>query len=142
MPVRIRRSDHSPRIEMMPLIDVIFLLLTFFIYAMVVIRPFDVLPIEIAAVPLGEGAMAGQVHTITLDEGGEVFLDRDRLSLKALRERFEQMSKQSPQPQVFVALGRDSSADRAPVLLEIIGMAQEIGLQRFAVVGPKRLEND
>ena len=31
----LRRSEHETRVEMMPLIDVVFLLLTFFIYAMV-----------------------------------------------------------------------------------------------------------
>ncbi len=33
--LRIRRPQHEARVEIMPLIDVIFLLLTFFIYAMV-----------------------------------------------------------------------------------------------------------
>ena len=35
----IRRNDHAARIEMLPLIDVIFLLLTFFIYSMVLMVP-------------------------------------------------------------------------------------------------------
>ena len=29
----LRRSEHDTRVEIMPLIDVVFLLLTFFIYA-------------------------------------------------------------------------------------------------------------
>ena len=34
--MQLRRSDHSPRMELTPLIDVIFLLLTFFIYNLIV----------------------------------------------------------------------------------------------------------
>ena len=42
----IRRTDHEMRIEIMPLIDVIFLLLTFFIYAMVLMVRAELLPVE------------------------------------------------------------------------------------------------
>jgi biopolymer transport protein ExbD len=35
----VRHNDLSARIEMLPLIDVIFLLLTFFIYSMVLMVP-------------------------------------------------------------------------------------------------------
>ena len=43
----IRRTDHEMRIEIMPLIDVIFLLLTFFIYAMVLLVRAEMLPMEL-----------------------------------------------------------------------------------------------
>ena len=42
----IRRTDHEARVEIMPLIDVIFLLLTFFIYAMVLMVRAALLPVE------------------------------------------------------------------------------------------------
>jgi len=122
---------------MMPLIDVIFLLLTFFIYALVVIDRFEILPIELAAVPIGEGQVSGEIHTVTLDEQATVYLDREAVDLASLRKRFAMMAKQDPQPQVFVALGRNSAADRAPVLVELIIMAEQAGLKQFAVVGPK-----
>jgi len=53
----LRRPDHAPRLEMMPLIDVIFLLLTFFIYQMVVMRPVDTLGVELAPVAGGGRAV-------------------------------------------------------------------------------------
>ena len=43
----LRRTDHDTRVEMMPLIDVGFLLLTFFIYAMVLMVRAEVLPVPL-----------------------------------------------------------------------------------------------
>ena len=43
----LRRSEHETRVEMMPLIDVVFLLLTFFIYAMVLMVRAEVLPVPL-----------------------------------------------------------------------------------------------
>jgi len=53
--VRIRRSQHDVRIETMPLIDVVFLLLTFFIYAVAVMDRVDALPMETAPPRGGAG---------------------------------------------------------------------------------------
>ena len=44
----IRRTEHETRIEMMPMIDVIFLLLTFFIYAMALMIRAEMLPMEMS----------------------------------------------------------------------------------------------
>ena len=52
--LRIRRNTHDFRIEIMPLIDVIFLLLTFFIYAMVLMVRAELLPVEMHAFASGE----------------------------------------------------------------------------------------
>ena len=49
----IRRHDLAPRVEMMPLIDVVFLLLTFFIYSFVMMVRAEVLPVVLT--PLGTG---------------------------------------------------------------------------------------
>ena len=43
----LRRTEHETRIEMMPLIDVVFILLTFFIYAMVLVVGAEVLPVPL-----------------------------------------------------------------------------------------------
>src|SRR5690606_8300025 len=43
----VRRHDLAPRMEMIPLIDVIFLLLTFFIYSLALMVQAQVLPVAL-----------------------------------------------------------------------------------------------
>ena len=64
-----------PRIEMLPLIDIVFLLLVFFIYAMLSMAVHKALPVA-----LPESASAeldpGQRIAVTIDKNGSVFIDK------------------------------------------------------------------
>ena len=62
----LRRPQHETRIEIMPLIDVIFLLLTFFIYAMVLMVRAELLPVEMHAFASGEPAQVPPAVAITM----------------------------------------------------------------------------
>jgi biopolymer transport protein ExbD len=74
----------KPRIEMLPLIDIVFLLLVFFIYAMLSMAVHRSLPVSL---PVSSTA---EIHTelnlaITVNYNGEVFLDNKRISLEELQ---------------------------------------------------------
>ena len=137
MPLSFRRSDHAPRVEMMPLIDVIFLLLTFFIYAMVLIEQFDFLPIQLAAVAAGGQAPQGEVFTLTIDAEAQLYLNREPVTLTELGEQFNTIAQQPEQPHILIALGRESGRDRGPILLEVIGLVQSAKLKNFTIVSPR-----
>ncbi|HIB02032.1 MAG TPA: hypothetical protein EYO31_09310 [Phycisphaerales bacterium] len=64
----IRRTDYDTRIEMMPLIDVIFLLLTFFIYAMVLMVRAEILPVPLESYISGTTAEPRQTISVTIDK--------------------------------------------------------------------------
>ena len=74
----IRRTVHETRIEIMPMIDVIFLLLTFFIYAMVLMVRAELLPVEMHGFSSGvpHEQWGEQVHAeICLREGIEASVE-------------------------------------------------------------------
>ena len=74
----------KPRIEMLPLIDIVFLLLIFFIYAMLSMAVHRSLPVSL---PVSSTAA---VHTelnmtVSVNSSGEIFLDKTRVSLEELQ---------------------------------------------------------
>lgn len=136
----IRRYDLSPRIELLPLIDVIFLLLVFFIYSFLVMTYARVLPVELTPVTGGESAPAGRVAAITLDAAGVLYLDQKPMTFDQLRAELTMMAQADQPPQLFIAAATpqgDGAVDRLPVYLELQQMVLEIWPKKLLnFVGP------
>ena len=81
--MRLRRTASNPRIEMLPLIDLIFLLLIFFIYAMLIMAVHRGIPVSL---PVSSTAEIERKITIALSisASGEVFLDQQPVAMEDL----------------------------------------------------------
>ncbi|MEM1211108.1 MAG: biopolymer transporter ExbD [Planctomycetota bacterium] len=156
------RHDLSPRIELMPLIDVVFLLLTFFIYALAVMVRAEVLPFELAEVTGGQRAEPAELLILAIGPGGEYIWDGTVVSSSELDQRLEELGKSSPddaaqtQSMLFItmssealandqaidpATGQESVAlnqaviDRGPVMFDLMQRLQRTGVERWSLVG-------
>ena len=117
---RIRRHKHEPRIELAPLIDVMLFLLTFFIYQVMVTERVDLIPMELRAYRSGTAAKPAAAATISIDLGGQLFLDRVPVALDELVEKLEPIRAASPDLVVYLALADGASrVDRSALLLDI-----------------------
>jgi len=134
----VRRQDHSPRIELLPLIDVIFLLLVFFIYSFLVMTYARVLPVRLMPVTAGEAAERGAVMAITIDTNANIYLDQSPVTIAQLRSALLEVANTQPQPQLFLAteLSGPASPDRLPVYMKVQQLIQESGLP-LNLVGPR-----
>jgi len=74
----------KPRIEMLPLIDIVFLLLVFFIYAMLSMAVHHSLPVSL---PVSSTAQIDteQSLTVSVRQNGEIFLDKIKISMEELQ---------------------------------------------------------
>ena len=84
----------KPRIEMLPLIDIVFLLLVFFIYAMLSMAVHRSLPVSLPV------SSAAELHTelnltITVNHQGEIFLDRIKVSLDDLPAAVQEKTRKA-----------------------------------------------
>jgi len=74
----------KPRIEMLPLIDIVFLLLVFFIYAMLSMAVHHSMPVSL---PVSSTAQIDteQSLTVSVMQNGEIFLDTIKISMEELQ---------------------------------------------------------
>ena len=86
-------GSKKPRIEMLPLIDIVFLLLVFFIYAMLSMAVHRSLPVSLPVSSSAEISTELNV-AITVNHSGEIFIDSMKVSLEelqsVLREKMQQ----------------------------------------------------
>ena len=81
--MRLRRERKNARVEMLPLMDVVFLLLVFFIYAMLMMSIYKE---TVITLPSSESAAVktSDILTLTVKADGSLFLDETALSLEEL----------------------------------------------------------
>ncbi len=115
----LRRTEHESRIEVMPLIDVIFLLLTFFIYAMVLMVRAEMLPVRMPAFSSGTPAQPLPAVTITIDRAGALFFNREPIVLDDLLARLRVARAENPRTVVYIAPEEEGETDRLPVFLQL-----------------------
>ena len=82
MKIRVPRRKRV-RIEMIPLMDLLFLLLVFFMYAMLSMAVHRGLPVRL---PVSSGAEPGIENTlsVTVKEDGSIYVDREPVALGEL----------------------------------------------------------
>ena len=135
----IRRSNHEFRVELTPMIDVIFLLLVFFIYAMVLMVRVDLVPMELQSFQTGEPAEPAPAATISIDLDGNIFLDRTPVDLDELANSVKERTIIDPATVVYLAVAEGpSKTDRAPVLQDVWDRLRPTGVTINLVGRPRQ----
>jgi biopolymer transport protein ExbD len=125
------RGAHTrpPRVEMLPLIDVVFLLLVVFIYAMLSMAVHKGLPV---ALPLADRIQPAEEHplSVTVEADGAVFLNEIPVSLEGLAAAIKQHPDVSPETGVLLFADR-----RLPYqqLFDVLDRIRAAGLSRISL---------
>lgn len=136
--LRLRRSATETRIEMTPMIDVIFLLLTFFIYAMIMMVRAELLPMSLRQFASARPATPQPAAVVSIDLEGGLHLDRESITLDQLRPRLEARRMSEPAIVLYLAVADgDSTVDRAPLLQDIWDVLKDAGMEINLVGRPK-----
>ena len=115
----------KPRIEMLPLIDIVFLLLVFFIFAMLSMAVHRSLPVSL---PTSSTASINNESnlTVTVRQNGEMFLDKKKVSLDELQVILQekiQKAVDTKSVQVDLFADKDLSYQELYRVLDIIRTA-------------------
>lgn len=129
---RIRRSNIELRVELTPLVDVVFLLLTFFLFSLAVMVRADVLDITLPG--LGAAAQPDERTplVIAVRAGGEVYIGDQRLTPDEACARASEARAQDAATPIVVASDVDAPAS---ALLAVIDGLSKAGLRDFGIMG-------
>lgn len=96
--MRLPRVHRHARIELLPLMDVVFLILVFLIYAMMVMVVHMGMPV---ALPTSKSAQPEQivVLALTIQEDGAIWLDKEPVSLENLPMEIARQMREKGAPE-------------------------------------------
>ncbi len=135
----IRRTEHDARIEMMPLIDVIFLLLTFFIYAMVLMVRAEILPVPLESYMSSTPAEPRSTISITIAVDGNIYVNKTIVTLDTVAPTVSQALESNPEAAIYLVVeDGEAVVDRGPLLTGTWDMLRQQGLEMFLVGAPKQ----
>jgi biopolymer transport protein ExbD len=99
----VRRHSPEPRLEMTPLIDVVFLLLTFFVFAIVLVVRAEVLDIMLPDLSTGQAPRPGAAITIALDADGSLYVNGEPTPREELIDRLRELRSADPDAALLMA---------------------------------------
>lgn len=120
-------ETRSPRIEMLPLIDVVFLLLVVFIYAMLSMAVHKGMPV---ALPTSTTARADQSEpiSITVMADGDLFVDKTPVALADLTMLLRHRTQAAPETGVLIFADKSLPYQS---LFQVLDRVRSAGLTRI-----------
>jgi biopolymer transport protein ExbD len=129
---RLRRLNTTTTIELTPMIDVVFLLLTFFIFSIALMVRADVLGVSLPDLTSGVEAERVEPITVTLRADGSVSLMGEAVAREGLVEAIRTLRQTRPDAPVLLAADVEAGAGQ---LIELADALVGAGITRFSVVG-------
>jgi biopolymer transport protein ExbD len=125
-----RRTD--PTLEMTPLIDVVFLLLIFFLITTTFVRPDESqLPLNLPSASAGESSTPGERVVIFVTADGSLQLQDELVRPEEVYQRLERLYAEEPGLQLQVKGDKDTSYG---YVTGVIDMARQVGFKRVNLV--------
>lgn len=114
------------------MIDVVFLLLTFFVFSIVLMIRADVLDVRLPELTAGQNAERVTPITIAVNEAGEIVVNREPTPLDQVVERVLAMRESQPNAPLLLAVDVRSEAG---VMIQLADRLVGAGLADFSIVG-------
>jgi biopolymer transport protein ExbD len=123
------RNTKKARIEMLPMIDCVFLLLVFFIYAMLSMAVHRGLPVNLPAAKTVK-IDKKLVLAVSINADGSIFVDKVPVELDRLTTVLQAKAEGQEQPGVLLFADRNLTYQS---LFEVLDQIRQAGLNRISL---------
>lgn len=127
-------EKKKARIEVIPLIDIMFLLLVFFIYAMLSMTILRGLKVDLPHTQIGSISQK-ECLAITINQENEIFLNKEKVDLQALPYKIQESRRSRPDQRIFI--NGDEKA-RLGITIEVLDVLRAYGVEEVNFVTKKR----
>lgn len=124
------RPIKRARIEIIPMIDVIFFLLVFFMVASLSNDKTHQVPVALPNMSVKASVTAETTITLTLKKDGTLYLNQTQITPETEAQALAAVMQQDPQQTVIIRA--DENANYGKVI-HIMDIARSIGVQKFSL---------
>ena len=125
------RSKRKARIEIIPLIDIVFFLLATFVMVSLSMVKNQGISVHLPQAASGSRQTKGNNYTaITVTQNGEIFFNKQKVDTTQLRENLKALKAKENDP-VILLNGDDKAALGRAV--EVLDEARKLGIKRVAI---------
>ncbi|MCE9609119.1 MAG: biopolymer transporter ExbD [Chthoniobacter sp.] len=124
------RSSRRARIEIIPLIDIIFFLLATFVMVSLSMVKNHALPVHLPAAATGAPQDRADFAAITITATGGVFFNKESVTPEQLEAALRDLLASRPDPKVFI--NGDSKAEFGRAI-EVLDQVRRLGITKIAI---------
>ena len=130
--MRMRRhsagNDDEAGIDLPPMLDVVFIMLIFFIVTSTFIKTTGI-EVNTPTADSSEEQPKGNI-LIAVDPNGEIWIDRQQVDIRAVRAAVERMRVDQPESSVVVQADQDA---RSGLVIQVMDQVRMAGVQDVAL---------
>jgi biopolymer transport protein ExbD len=123
-------AKRRARIEIIPLIDIIFFLLATFVMVSLSMVKNKGIPVNLPAASTAQPQDRKDFASISITEKGEVYFDKVLVTPVELEESLKTLLAQNPEPKVFI--NGDTKAEYGKAV-EVLDTARRLGIVKIAI---------
>jgi biopolymer transport protein ExbD len=124
------RSKRRARIEIIPLIDIIFFLLATFVMVSLSMVKNRAIPVNLPAASTGAAQESRDFATISINAAGELFFDKQRVDAGQLEAALKELLAGNPDPRVFIHGDAEAAFGKA---VGVLDEARRLGISKVAI---------
>lgn len=124
------RGKTRPRLEIIPFIDVMFFLLATFMMVSLSMIKNEGVPVNLPSAATSAAEERRSSTTVTVTESGDIYLDKEMLSLEGLKGELRKLKAENSDLKVFI--NGDEKADFGRGI-EILDEVRSIGIKKVAI---------
>lgn len=115
--------------NLIPLIDIMLVLMIIFLVTATVLNP--TVPLDLPKTSASVNEAPPKALQISIDAGGEIYWDQEKISLTELETRFKQAVSVGDDPQVHLRADKEGKYD---MVAQVLATASGTGLTKIAFV--------
>jgi biopolymer transport protein ExbD len=123
------RSKRHARIEIIPLIDIMFFLLATFVMVSLSMVKSHGVPVRLPSTATGQQIEHKDFSTISVTASGQVYLDKEEVSVAELATKIEVLKANNEEFKIFINGDEDA---RLGLAIEVLDTARSLGITKIA----------
>ncbi len=125
------KSRHRARIEIIPLIDIVFFLLATFVMVSLSMVKNQGIDVNLPVAETGaQQVKDNEYSAITVTNKGDIYFNKEKISMQELPVRLKRLKAQNPDPKIILNGDEQAYFGRA---IYVLDEARKLGIKKIAV---------